>query len=313
MDTNRDGLDIDACRHVRISNCAINSPNDDAIVLKASYALGHARSTENVSITNTQVTGYDPGTFFDGTLGRTLEHAPDRDGPTGRIKLGTESTGGFRNIAISNIVFDRSRGLALEAVDGGTIEDVVITNVTMHDVTTAPLFLRIGNRGRGPEGAPIGALRRVIISNLVASGVEPRYASIIAGLPGHPVEDVTISNVRLLYKGGGTAEEASRDVPENETAYPEPSMFGTLPAYGLFVRHARNVTVRDLQVGYVQDDARPPVWLEDAKDFFFSRLVAARAPGAPAIVLRDVEGFSLRESPGLPDVRRDRVANELLR
>jgi len=313
MDTNRDGLDIDGCRHVHIANCAINTPNDDAIVLKASYALGHARTTENVSITNTQVTGYDPGTFFDSTLGRTLEHAPDRDGPTGRIKLGTESTGGFRNIVISNVIFDRSRGLALEAVDGGTIEDVAITNVTMRDVTTAPLFLRIGNRGRGPEGTPIGALRRVMVSNLVASGVEPRYASIIAGLPGHPVEDVTLSNVRILYRGGGTAEDAARAVPENETAYPEPSMFGTLPAYGLFVRHARNVTVRDLLVGYERDDARAPVWLEDARDFFFHHLVAPRMAGSPIFVLRDVDGLVVRESPGIPDLRRDHVASETLR
>ena len=150
IDTNRDGIDIDACRNVRISNISVNSPNDDAIVLKSSYALGVARPTENVTITNCQVSGYDVGTFLDGTFGRTQERAPDRDGPTGRIKLGTESSGGFRNITISNCVFDRSRGLALETVDGGDLEDVTVTNLTMRDVTTAPLFLRIGNRGRSP-------------------------------------------------------------------------------------------------------------------------------------------------------------------
>ncbi len=313
MDTNRDGLDVDGCRHVRISNCAINTPNDDAIVLKASYALGYARTTENVAITNTQVTGYDPGTFFDGTFGRTLEHAPDRDGPTGRIKLGTESTGGFRNITISNVVFDRARGLALETVDGGAIEDVTITNVTMRDVTTSPLFLRIGNRGRGPEGTPIGALRRVILSNLVASGVDPRYPVLLAGLPGHPVEDVQLSNVRILYKGGGTREDAAREVPENETAYPEPSMFGTLPVYGLYARHVRNLTVRDFEVGYLADDARPPVQLEDVKDAFFHRLRAQRSPGAPAFILRGVDGLVVRDTPGLADIQRDHVEKETLR
>ena len=118
IDTNRDGLDIDACRNVRISNSSINSPNDDAIVLKSSYALGVARATENVAITNCQVSGYDLGTFLDGTFGRTQQRAPDRDGPTGRIKLGTESSGGFRNIVVSNCVFDRSRGVAVETVDG---------------------------------------------------------------------------------------------------------------------------------------------------------------------------------------------------
>ena len=151
IDTNRDGIDIDACRHVRVSNTAVNSPNDDAIVLKSSYALGVARATEHVTITNCQVSGYDPGTFVAGTFGRTQERAPDRDGPTGRIKLGTESSGGFRNITISNCVFTRSRGLALETVDGGDVEDVTVTGLTMREVTTAPLFLRLGNRGRTPR------------------------------------------------------------------------------------------------------------------------------------------------------------------
>jgi polygalacturonase len=247
VDTNRDGFDIDACRNVRISNSSVNAPNDDAIVLKSSYALGEARATENVTITNCQVTGYDAGSFLDGTFKRTQERAPDRDGVTGRIKLGTESNGGFKNIVISNCVFDRSRGLALETVDGGVVEDVTVTNLTMRDVTTAPIFLRIGNRGRGPDGTPVGAMRRVIISNIVAYNAEPRYASLIAGLPGHPIEDVTLSNIRIVYRGGGTSDDAKIDPPEHEDAYPEPSMFGTVPAYGLFVRHARNVTLRDVQ------------------------------------------------------------------
>src|SRR4029079_19322249 len=129
---------------------AINSPNDDALVLKSSYALGEARPTENATITNVQVSGFDIVTVLDGTRTHTQEKSPDRDGVTGRIKLGTESNGGFRNITISNCVFDRSRGLAIETVDGGVVEDITVTNLTMRDVTTAPLFLRIGNRGRGP-------------------------------------------------------------------------------------------------------------------------------------------------------------------
>jgi polygalacturonase len=213
VDTNRDGFDIDSCRNVRISNVSVNSPNDDAIVLKSSYALGEARDTENVTITNCQVSGYDAGSVLDGTYRKTQERAPDRDGVTGRIKLGTESNGGFRNIAISNCVFARSRGLALETVDGGTIEDVTATNLTMRDVTTAPIFIRLGNRGRGPEGTPIGSIRRVLISHVVASGAEPRFASIIAGIPGHPVEDVTLSDIRLVYRGGGTPEDAAREPP----------------------------------------------------------------------------------------------------
>ena len=312
IDTNRDGLDIDACRDVRISNTSVNAPNDDAIVLKSTYALGYKRATENVTITNCQVTGYDLGTFFGGTYGRTQEQAPDRDGVTGRIKLGTESNGGFRNITISNCVFDRSRGLALETVDGGDIEDVAISNITMRDITTAPLFFRIGNRGRGPNGPAPGALRRVTISNLVAYDVEPRFASIIAGLPGHPVEDVQISNVRIVYKGGGTAEDAARVPPENETSYPEPSMFGTLPAYGLFVRHAKNIALRDVEVSFLGREQRPAVALHDVEGIRFDGLRAARTAGVPLFALRDVRGFTVLGSPEFPDTRRETVKAESL-
>src|SRR5438876_5804344 len=118
IDTNRDGIDIDACRNVRVSNCSVNSPFDDGICPKSSYALGFARATENVTITNCQVSGYDEGTFLDGTYKRDYNKY-SLNGPTGRIKLGTESNGGFKNITISNCVFDYCRGLALETVDGG--------------------------------------------------------------------------------------------------------------------------------------------------------------------------------------------------
>jgi len=305
IDTNRDGIDIDACRHVRISNTAVNSPNDDAIVLKSSYALGMARATENVAITNCHVSGYDQGTFLAGTFGRTQERAPDRDGPTGRIKLGTESSGGFRGITVSNCTFDRSRGLAIETVDGGDVEDVTVTNLAMRDVTTAPLFLRIGNRGRTPGEPPPGRMRRIAISNVVAAGVDPRYPALIAGLADRPVEDVDLANIRILYRGGGTREDAAREPPENEAAYPEPSMFGTLPAYGFFVRHARNVTLRDVEVGFSTEDLRPALALLDVADVHFDHVRARLAPGVPFALLRDVRGLSAHDSPGIPEPRRE--------
>jgi polygalacturonase len=310
VDTNRDGFDIDACRNVRISNVSVNSPQDDALVLKSSYALGFLRATENVTITNCHVSGYDVGTFLDGTFKRTLERAPDRDGPTGRIKLGTESNGGFRNVTISNCTFDRSRGIALETVDGGDLEDVTIANITMREVTTAPLFLRLGKRGRGPGDPPPGRMRRIVISNLTAYDAEPRYASIIAGVPGHPIEDVRISNVTILYRGGGTREDAAAEPPEHEGAYPEPSMFGTLPAYGLFVRHARNLTLRDVEVGFMKQELRPAFLLHDVAGAHLDHVTARRAPDVPLFVMRDVRDLTLRGISGLPDARRERVDAE---
>jgi polygalacturonase/lysophospholipase L1-like esterase len=313
IDTNRDGIDIDASRDVRISNVQVNSPSDDAIVLKSSYALGSLRPTERVTITNCQVTGYDTGSVLDGTYGRTQELAPDRDRVTGRIKFGTESSGGFRNITISNCVFERSRGLAIETVDGGSIEDITVTNLTMREVTTAPLFFRLGNRGRTPGDPAPGVMRRIHVSNVTAFDVDPRYPALIAGLPGHPVEDLQLSNIQISYRGGGTAADAALAPPENETAYPEPSMFGTLPAYGFYIRHAKNITLRDVDVRFASPELRPAFVLKDVAGATFDHLKAQRVPGIPLFTLEDVRDFALRNTEGVQDVRRARVLKEAIR
>src|SRR5439155_16024739 len=112
VDTNRDGIHVISSRNVRISNVSVNSPFDDGICLKSDFALGFARATENVTITNSQVSGYDEGSFLDGTYKREYNKY-SLNGPTARIKFGTESNGGFKNITISNCVFAYSRGFAL--------------------------------------------------------------------------------------------------------------------------------------------------------------------------------------------------------
>jgi len=303
VDTNRDGFDIDSCRNVRISNSFVNSPNDDAIVLKSSYALGFNRATENVTITNSQVSGFDLGTLLDGTFKTTQEFAPDKDRVTGRIKFGTESNGGFKNITISNINFVHCRGLALEAVDGGYIEDVSITNITMRDITTAPIFIRLGSRQRAPDGTAIGAIRRVNISNVVVSNAESQYASIVAGLAGQDIEDVKLSNVRIHYKGGGTKQDAAREVPENEKSYPEPSMFGIIPSYGFYIRHANGISFDNVEVSFEKDDARPAFLLDDVKNAEFFRTNAELLTGAKMFVLKNVSNFSTVGSRNLEDTR----------
>lgn len=307
VDTNRDGFDIDACRNVRISNSYVNSPNDDAIVLKSSYALGYNRATENVTITNSQVSGFDLGTMLDGTFKTAQEFAPDKDRVTGRIKFGTESNGGFKNITISNINFVHCRGLALEAVDGGYIEDVTISNITMRDITTAPIFIRLGARQRAPEGTPIGAVRRVNISNVVASGVESKYAAIIAGLTGHDIEDVKLSNIRIHYKGGGTKADAVREIPEGEKSYPEPSMFGVTPSYGFYVRHARGITFDNVEVSFDSDDARPAFVLDDVKNIEFFRTNAQLSTSVKMFSLKNVSNFSSTQSRTIGDAKIDHV------
>jgi polygalacturonase len=266
IDTNRDGLDIDCCRNVRISNCTVNSPWDDAIVLKASYGLGYFKNTENVTITNCFVSGYDKGTVADGSYQRDEPQAPDHGFTCGRIKFGTESSGGFKNITISNCTFERCRGLALESVDGGCLEDITISNITMRDIVNAPLFLRLGARMRSPAGTPIGKMRRILINNINVFNADSRYASIISGIPGHFIENVTLSNIRIRYKGGYSAENATIVPPENEKEYPEPWMFGTIPASAFFVRHARNIRFHNIDVDFIEKDFRPAFVLDDALD-----------------------------------------------
>jgi polygalacturonase len=336
VDTNRDGFDLDACRKVTVTNCRVNTPNDDAIVLKSSYALGIFRDTEDVSITGCFVSGYDAGTFLNGTKQHTLERAPDRDGPTGRIKIGTESSGGFKRVTITDCIFEHSRGLALETVDGGVIEDITIEGLVMRDIVNSPIFIRLGNRGRSPAGTPVGAIRRVKISDVTVTNADARYASIIAGLPGHPVEKVDLKNIRIEYKGGLTLEQVAQQPtelinsfflrgpgltgprdpfapPEQEKAYPEPSMFGLLPAYGFFVRHARNVSLENVEVSYTREDKRSPVVLQDVAGIAFARFKAERAGGVPLFVLKNVTGFTATNNAGFADVHREKVEDEAIR
>jgi polygalacturonase len=312
VDTERDGFDIDCCRNVRIANCAVNTPNDDGICLKSSYALGAPHFTEHVTITNCQVSGFDLGTLLDGTFQKTQLEAPDKEGVCGRIKLGTESNGGFRNITIANCVFEHCRGFAIESVDGAVIEDVTVDNLAMRDLTTAPLFIRLGRRMRAPEGTRVGAIRRINISNVVVSGANAPYAAIVAGLPEAPVEDVRISNYTAVHVGAGRAADAEREVPEQADRYPEPSMFGVTPAYGLFVRHVRNLDVHHADLRGAANEGRPPVVLADVEGASFEHVRLAHNPASKTFVLKDVRGFTLRDAEGLRDVARSNHLREAL-
>lgn len=312
VDTDRDGFDIDCCRNVHISNCSINSPNDDAICLKSSFALGYKRFTENISITNCQVSGFDLGTFLDGSFQRKQEFAPDKEGVAGRIKLGTESNGGFRNITISNCLFERCRGLAIESVDGAVIEDITVSNLAMRDLTNPPLFIRLGSRLRAPDGAVTGAIRRINISNIVVSGADSRYASIISGVPGYPIEDVRISNVHVLHQGGGDISKVPANPPENAGSYPEPSMFGLSLAHGLFARHVKNLDLHHVDITCKQPDSRPAFVLHDVNRAYFGQVNFPQQAGTPGFSLQGVKEFSAKDCSGLADTQRKQVERESL-
>lgn len=299
IDTNRDGMDIDCCRNVRITNCSVNSPNDDGICLKSSYGLGFARATENVTITNCQVSGYDEGTFLDGTFQRTHHD------PIGRIKFGTESNGGFKNITVSNCVFSNCRGLAVEEVDGGSLEDVSISNITMRDIGNSPIFLRLAGRLRGPQGTSMGHLRRVSISHVDIYNAETYSSVIISGIPGYPIEDVTLSDINISYKGGGTPEQAALTPPEDPTGYPEPGSLGDMPAYGFFIRHVHGISLNNIKLQTMTLDLRSPFSLNDVDGIRMNGIDAFHAPPESLITLNSVTNLETRDVTGLPDVKLD--------
>lgn len=272
-DTNRDAFDIDCCSDVKITRCTVNSLNDDGIVLKCSYALGYPKATENVLVEKCTVSGYDPGTVIGGTYGTSITAAPDRDGPTGRVKFGTESNGGFRNITIRDIKFKHCRGLALESVDGAPMEHIVVKDIVMDDIFNSPIYIRVGDRMRGPKELPASKARDIRISNVKVTNCDARYALLICGLEGNPVEDVTIENVDIQYRGGLTKEDVRRQNGSNpfffgrNGGYPEPSAHGIQPAWGVSLQHARDIHFKNVTMSLMAPDEREKIYLKDVEGF----------------------------------------------
>jgi polygalacturonase len=295
MDTDRDGIDIDCCRNTTVSNCRINSPRDDALCPKSSFALGRNVITENLTIVNCQVSGFQEGTLLDGTMKPTK-------GGTGRIKFGTEAAGGFRNVTIANCTFRDCHGLALEEVDGGLMENITINNITMMEVIACPIYLTTGERNRGPDVTLPSRMRNIFISNVIATGVDHRCGIQITGIPGHPIEGIRMENIRLEFKGGGTKAQAERVQPELGTAYPEPAKFGALPAYGLFARHVRDLELANIRESFDREDLRPAIECVDVDGLEIDNFKAQLASGVPAARFESVKNVVIRNSPVLDGV-----------
>lgn len=325
IDTNRDGIDVDCCRNVRISNCSVNSPWDDAICPKSSYALGAPRITENLTITQCYVTGaYQMGTMLDGTWKRwpaDKSALPDvkpyfPDEFNGSIKLGTESNGGFRNVVVANCVFDGCKGLALESSDGAQVEDIVVSGITLRDCTNAPLFFRLGGRMRGPEGAAVGTMRGIVISDVVSHNSVSRLGGggIFSGIPGHDIEDVKVHNVYLEHRGGGTAQQAALDPPEGaeDNPYPDPDQFGDIPACGFYVRHVKNIEFSNVEIAFRDPDLRPAVRMEHVEEADFFRFKTPRGRSGSVFLLRDVKDFRVASSRGVDDTHLESAMEKKL-
>jgi polygalacturonase len=257
-----DGIDPDCCRRVRIAGCRIDS-RDDAICLKTSLALGVRRPTEDVTVTGCHLT--------------THHNA---------LKLGTESSGDFRDIVLRDCTIvgrrhpwkgDLSSGIALETVDGAVLERVAVSGIRM-DGVRAPIFVRLGQRGRGQTVPAAGRLTDVSISSVVATGAT--LASSITAVPGHAVRGISLSDVRVMSVGGGAPELASRPVPEHARRYPDATMFHELPAHGLYCRRVVGLRLQGIELAVERADARPAVVLQDVRDADVSAVRVAAPPAS---------------------------------
>src|ERR1035437_6663778 len=293
MDTDRDGIDIDCCRNTMVSNCRVNSPSDDGICPKSTYALGELRPTENLTIVNCQVSGFIEGPLLDGTM------KPAKNG-TGRIKFGTEASGGFRNCTVANCTFRSCRGLALEEVDGGILDNITINNLTMMDVRGYAIYITTGKRNRTPGVTTNSRMRNILISNVIADGVDKMSGIQIMGLPEQSIEGVRLDNIRLTSYGGGTAADATNIPKELGTGYPEPGRLGMLPAYGVYARHVKGLELANITVNFITNDLRSAASLVDVQGLEIDNFKPQVADGAQATVFAaDVSGLTIRNSPAL--------------
>lgn len=399
VDTTRDAVDIDCCQDVTIINSTFNSLTDDALVIKSSYGAGLFMPAKNILIDNCTVSGYDAKSVYMKMYTKDKLVAEDRCGATGRIKLGTESSCGYEVITITNVRFEHSRGFALEAVDCSDLHDIILENCTMNNVSSSPIFIRVGDRQRFPvtgnttstiigeinearldnpeyvipnlqgyESYPqtrytpsynytldvsndgkhtfkivddnnptrinehaivkdiyhanatsrdIAKVYNISIKNVKATNVDPRYPIIVAGLMDSKVSNLIMENIYVEYRGGLTMEDSvyqdqintcyeykqyltkkkiqivpwlvnsffcknegllvradynkelqkfeldPYNVPELVRSYPEPSMFGILPAYGMYIRHAKNIIVKNLTTKFQITDTRHALVLDD--------------------------------------------------
>ena len=280
IDTNRDGFDIDCCKYMTITNCRINTPSDDALVLKSSYALKKPVITEHIAVANCNITGYECGTLLDGT------YKPAKVGwVCGRFKLGTESNGGYRNISLTNSTFAYSSGLAFEEVDQGLMENIVVSNITMSHVHHYPIYITTGSRNRGPkEVTRMSSARDIQISNIIADDCDSLCSIIVTGMKDEPLRNVWLSNIRLYFRGGGTRDLVNKDYREQGTHYPEPKFAGWTPAYGLYARHVEGLHVSDVTFRYERPDYRPAVVLDDVRTCTLRQIDAPTEQGVDKVV-----------------------------
>ena len=260
---NNDGFDLTYCEDVTISDCHIDC-GDDAIALKE----GGIRIVVTNCIISTRWAAF---------------------------RIGPEAHGVFRDIAVSNCVVYDTYGSAIkiQEVEGGVMENISFDNLVMNHVT-GPISLRLGGylgwKNERKESLPIGVLRNIRFSNIQATVADNAYplphevpafpgekksCISVTGVPGYFVENITFSGIRITFPGGGDHDDAHRIVPELRDHYPEYHMFGTLPAYGMYLRHAKGITLENVTFDVASPDLRPALVCDDVEDLELANFRAA--------------------------------------
>lgn len=328
---NNDGIDITDCKNVTVTNCNINAA-DDGICLKSESRNSRC---ENVYVANCRI--------------RSSASA---------VKLGTSSRGGFKNIVIKNIeVYDTYRSaIAIEAVDGGLVENVDVRNI--HAVNTGnAVFIRLGHRnkdtaysrlrnvyigdvkvkvpaGKPDQGYPMEgpALKYPVnfkrdtstlyqsVSPWNNSGIDSSavpyphnaFPSSITGLPGHPVENVTLENIEITYEGGSNKNvnyfplDSFRVITEAEKDYPEFSMFGEVPVWGLYVRHVKGLVLKNVAMSNKMPDFRAAILINEAQDVSLKKIQITGATSNPVLFSNAVKQFGM-ESVSIPGNSKETI------
>jgi polygalacturonase len=293
---NNDMIDIDGCRRVTIDNC-LGDTDDDGITFKST---GEA-PCENIVVTNCVISSR-----------------------CNAIKMGTESTGGFKNISISNCVVTPSRveegfygtqegrsGIALELADGGIMDGISISNITIRG-TKVPIYIRLKDRGRPhlkdlPKASP-GVLKNILMDNINVTGAGNKCSN-ISGFPGHPVENIILSNINIQFEKGISEEsEINWDPEEHAESYPRPTEFGVVQSCGMFIRHVKNIQIRNFSVSAGSTDIRPPIYAEDV-DGLIIRDVVNAIPNSPETLIRvkDVRNEYFEVGPDIDEEAVERL------
>lgn len=287
MRTPRDGIDLMACSHVLVENCHIHAiryengemkGGDDAIGIKSDYALGYKLDCEDIVIRDCYLSSGCNG-----------------------IQFGSETVGIIKNVRVSNCTIEHAdkAGLGITSNDGSLIEDVVFSDIKMTK-TANPIYITITERGRAPGSPPVGKIRNIKFINIECTDAygyikDRKFTSTISGRPGHPVENVSFENVSILYKGGGTAEQAEIEVPFTDEY--SPRHLGIRPAYGLYARHVDSLSLNRVSVGFEKPDERPAMIFEHVDGLILNECTMQRAADdATDVILKEVSGFHDRSS-----------------